>query len=88
MYLDWLRKQCTYYWTRFLKDTAPILKVSITFLINLSISEGIVPDELKMSVVAREPAYFDVHICETYLQLRRFTAVLLNTSVKGCKFLH
>jgi hypothetical protein len=53
MYLDWLRKQCTYYWTRFLKDTAPILKVSITFLINLSISEGIVhvPDELKMAKV-------------------------------------
>jgi hypothetical protein len=30
-------------------------------------------------VVAREPAYFDV--CESYLQLRRSTAVLFYTSV-------
>jgi len=35
----------------FLKDAAPILKVPITFLINLSISEGVVPDELKMAKV-------------------------------------
>ena len=36
---------------RFLKDAAPILKVPVTFLINLSISEGQVPDELKMAKV-------------------------------------
>ena len=36
---------------RFLKDAAPILKVPITFLINLSISEGKVPDELKLAKV-------------------------------------
>ena len=36
---------------RFLKDAAPILKVPVTFLINLSMSEGEVPDELKMAKV-------------------------------------
>ena len=36
---------------RFLKDAAPILKVPVTFLINLSISEGELPDELKMAKV-------------------------------------
>ena len=36
---------------RFLEDAAPILKVPVTFLINLSISEGEVPDELKMAKV-------------------------------------
>ena len=40
---------------KFLKDAAPILKIPITFLINLSISEGTVPDDLKMAKV--KPLY-------------------------------
>jgi hypothetical protein len=36
---------------RFLKDAVPILKVPVILLINLSISEGEVPDELKMAKV-------------------------------------
>ena len=36
---------------RFLKDAAPVLKIPITFLINKSISEGVVPDELKLAKV-------------------------------------
>ena len=30
---------------KFLRDAAPIIKLPITFLINLSITEGIVPDD-------------------------------------------
>jgi hypothetical protein len=36
---------------RFLKDAAPIIKIPITFLINQSISEETVPDELKIAKV-------------------------------------
>jgi hypothetical protein len=36
---------------RFLKDAAHIIKLPITFLINLSISEGCVPDDLKLAKV-------------------------------------
>ena len=36
---------------RFLKDGAVFLKMSITFIINMSIAEGIVPDEFKAAEV-------------------------------------
>ena len=36
---------------RFLKDAAPIIKIHITFLINYSISEATVPDDLKLAKV-------------------------------------
>jgi len=36
---------------RFLKDAAPVVKLPITFLINMSISEGKVPDDLKFAKV-------------------------------------
>jgi hypothetical protein len=38
---------------RFLEDAAPILKVPVTFLINLSISEGEVPEYLNSFVMYR-----------------------------------
>ena len=40
---------------RFLRDGADVLKLPITFLINLSISEGVVPDEFKQARV--KPLY-------------------------------
>ena len=37
--------------TRILKDGAVFLKMPITFIINMSIAEGIVPDEFKAAKV-------------------------------------